>query len=128
MFHLSSADAAGELGISINHLKRTCRRIGIDRWPYRKLESLKTLLQEIANDPHLMEPARKVCARCMHGAVAPPPITDRGTVTSVMQGHSEYVTTFVERVMADPNQKVGLSHRGVIAWGRMQPQPLTTYV
>lgn len=44
LFDLPSKAAARAIGISNNHLKRCCRKIGIDRWPYRKIQSLKNLL------------------------------------------------------------------------------------
>ena len=39
--------AATELGISESHLKRQCRKMGIKRWPQRKLKSLNERLQKL---------------------------------------------------------------------------------
>lgn len=44
LFDMPSKAAARVLGISNNHLKRCCRKVGIDRWPYRKIQSLKNLI------------------------------------------------------------------------------------
>jgi hypothetical protein len=43
LFPESRSDAAAALKISINALKRLCRKHGIERWPYRKLQSLDNL-------------------------------------------------------------------------------------
>jgi hypothetical protein len=43
LFEFPSKEAAKSLGISNNNLKRMCRRIGIERWPHRKIRSLKRL-------------------------------------------------------------------------------------
>ncbi|EKX50226.1 hypothetical protein GUITHDRAFT_151252 [Guillardia theta CCMP2712] len=34
MFHMKQGDAANMLGISLTALKKACRRVGIDKWPY----------------------------------------------------------------------------------------------
>mmetsp|Transcript_24458 Transcript_24458/g.55161 ORF Transcript_24458/g.55161 Transcript_24458/m.55161 type:complete len:140 (-) Transcript_24458:101-520(-) len=34
LFHLKQGDAANRLGISLTALKKACRRVGIDKWPY----------------------------------------------------------------------------------------------
>lgn len=36
--------AARELNVSINYLKRACRKAGIKRWPYKKLRGVRTAL------------------------------------------------------------------------------------
>ncbi|KAJ1471915.1 hypothetical protein T484DRAFT_1976635 [Baffinella frigidus] len=37
MFHLPLADAAGKIGLcQVTILKKTCRRLGIEHWPYMK--------------------------------------------------------------------------------------------
>ncbi|PWA38548.1 protein RKD1 [Artemisia annua] len=41
-FYMPIPQAAKELGIGLTALKVNCRRVGIKRWPYRKLESLKS--------------------------------------------------------------------------------------
>nr|AAC49753.1 minus dominance protein [Chlamydomonas reinhardtii]ABC86961.1 MID [Chlamydomonas reinhardtii]ABC86962.1 MID [Chlamydomonas reinhardtii]ABC86963.1 MID [Chlamydomonas reinhardtii]ABC86964.1 MID [Chlamydomonas reinhardtii] len=40
-FHLPVKAAASCLGVSQTYLKILCRRLGIDRWPYRKVASVK---------------------------------------------------------------------------------------
>lgn len=39
-YHLPMAEVAHELGMCPTLLKRICRRVGIARWPYRKLRSI----------------------------------------------------------------------------------------
>ncbi|KAJ1471921.1 hypothetical protein T484DRAFT_1976641, partial [Baffinella frigidus] len=36
MFHLPIADAAGKIGLCQTTFKKTCRRLGIEHWPYKK--------------------------------------------------------------------------------------------
>lgn len=48
LFDVPSKQAAKKLGISNNHLKRMCRRIGIERWPHRKIRSLKRLKERVS--------------------------------------------------------------------------------
>eukprot|EP00961_Rhodomonas_salina_P125765 1694458-Rhodomonas_salina.2 len=36
LFHLPLRDAADRVGICVTSLKRVCRRLGIQRWPYTK--------------------------------------------------------------------------------------------
>lgn len=40
LFEYKLTDAAKRLGISVSTLKRVCRKLGIPRWPYRKISSL----------------------------------------------------------------------------------------
>jgi len=44
IFPLSQPDAAARLGVSITSLKKVCRKIGIDRWPFRRKLGLVTSL------------------------------------------------------------------------------------
>jgi hypothetical protein len=39
LFNLPIRDAADILGISITALKKACRRIGVERWPYKKVHA-----------------------------------------------------------------------------------------
>ena len=39
LFNLPIRDAADILGISITALKKACRRIGVERWPYKKVRA-----------------------------------------------------------------------------------------
>uniref|UniRef100_A0A7S0RE48 RWP-RK domain-containing protein n=1 Tax=Chlamydomonas leiostraca TaxID=1034604 RepID=A0A7S0RE48_9CHLO len=50
-FTLPRARAAHALSMSINCLKRLCRKRGIDRWPYRKLVSLDNLAAALRAKP-----------------------------------------------------------------------------
>ncbi len=45
VFHLSIYAAASKLGTNLGHLKRSCRKLSIVRWPQRKLMPLFPLLQ-----------------------------------------------------------------------------------
>ena len=54
LFELPSKEAAKILGISNNHLKRMCRRIGIERWPHRKIRSLKRLKERTSGPSSLI--------------------------------------------------------------------------
>eukprot|EP00898_Chlorokybus_atmophyticus_P004260 jgi/Chlat1/4835/Chrsp31S04871 len=45
-FHLPIEVAAGQLGVCSSALKRRCRRVGIHRWPYRKVRSLSRSLSK----------------------------------------------------------------------------------
>lgn len=46
-FHLPAAQAARELNVSDDKLKRMCTKLGIKRWPYRKLQSMDNLLENL---------------------------------------------------------------------------------
>ena len=39
-------EAAGTLGIGLSVLKRVCRTIGLARWPYRKRQSLRNVIEQ----------------------------------------------------------------------------------
>mmetsp|Transcript_36522 Transcript_36522/g.85287 ORF Transcript_36522/g.85287 Transcript_36522/m.85287 type:complete len:297 (-) Transcript_36522:427-1317(-) len=41
LFDLPLKDAAALLGISMTALKKACRKIGVERWPYRKVQTPK---------------------------------------------------------------------------------------
>ncbi|KDD75554.1 hypothetical protein H632_c620p1, partial [Helicosporidium sp. ATCC 50920] len=43
-FHLPATQASVKLGVSLSVLKRACRRLGVGRWPFRKISSLKRKL------------------------------------------------------------------------------------
>ncbi|EKX50756.1 hypothetical protein GUITHDRAFT_103347 [Guillardia theta CCMP2712] len=51
LYHLKQVEAAKLLGISLTSLKSGCRRLGIERWPYRR-EMNKRL---VANDSMLLQ-------------------------------------------------------------------------
>ena len=39
-------EAATHLGIGLSVLKRVCRTIGLARWPYRKRQSLRNVIEQ----------------------------------------------------------------------------------
>nr|GME20452.1 replication factor A protein 1-like [Ipomoea batatas] len=47
LFHLPPSQAAKELNVSEDKLTRMCKKLGVKRWPYRKLHSLDNLLQNL---------------------------------------------------------------------------------
>lgn len=47
VFHLPISEAASKLGMGVTVLKKQCRKIGIPRWPYRKLASIEKLIQSV---------------------------------------------------------------------------------
>ena len=53
VFHLKSTDAAAQLNISQNTLKRLSKRLNVGRWPQRKLASLANLMAEADQDSDL---------------------------------------------------------------------------
>ena len=64
VFHLRSEEAAEHLGISHNSLKRLNVRLGIGRWPARKLSSLSHLSKRVQSDERLCAESRQVqCVR-----------------------------------------------------------------
>ena len=60
VFHLKSHDAAKQLGVAQNALKRVCKRLGVMRWPQRKLASLYHLFQAAQNDVNISDVDRRV--------------------------------------------------------------------
>ena len=60
VFHLKSHDAAKQLGVAQNALKRVCKRLGVMRWPQRKLASLYHLFEAAQNDANMSDADRKV--------------------------------------------------------------------
>lgn len=46
-FHMPLLHAAEKLGIGETALKEMCRKVGIPRWPYRKLKSLEALMKNV---------------------------------------------------------------------------------
>jgi len=56
-FHLPMKQAAKELRIGEAPLKRVCRRLGINRWPYRKLQSWERLAEDVQQFDKLQENA-----------------------------------------------------------------------
>eukprot|EP01052_Picozoa_sp_SAG31_P030370 SAG31_NODE_3110_length_4664_cov_16.074699_2_plen_348_part_00 len=48
VFHLPREHAALELNIGSTYLKKACRKLGIKRWPSRKLQSIDNHIREVA--------------------------------------------------------------------------------
>ncbi|XP_026658339.2 protein RKD1-like [Phoenix dactylifera] len=46
-FYMPITQAAKELNVGVTLLKRKCRKLGIPRWPHRKLKSLQTLIKNV---------------------------------------------------------------------------------
>lgn len=46
-FYMPITQAAKELNIGLTLLKKRCRELGIQRWPYRKLMSLQKLIHNV---------------------------------------------------------------------------------
>lgn len=47
MFHLSILEAADQLGVCRTSLKKASRRLGIGRWPGRKIASVANLVGRV---------------------------------------------------------------------------------
>nr|GME04307.1 protein RKD1-like [Ipomoea batatas] len=47
LFHLPASQAAKELNVSEDKLTKMCKKLGVKRWPYRKLHSLDNLLENL---------------------------------------------------------------------------------
>ena len=47
MFHLPIDEAAKQLEIGVTVLKKYCRTFHLSRWPFRKLSSLKKLMNSM---------------------------------------------------------------------------------
>lgn len=50
LFHLPIGTAAKRLGLGVTILKRACRTLGVERWPYRKVWG------SVAPSPFLLPP------------------------------------------------------------------------
>ena len=46
-FYMPIAHAAKQLKVGLTPLKKSCRQLGIQRWPHRKLTSLQTLISTV---------------------------------------------------------------------------------
>ncbi|GFR44436.1 hypothetical protein Agub_g5675 [Astrephomene gubernaculifera] len=58
-FDLPASEAARSLGVSATELKRRCRTAGIDRWPQRKLSSLRRIEAAARTEVGLAEEERQ---------------------------------------------------------------------
>ncbi|PWA61736.1 Plant regulator RWP-RK [Artemisia annua] len=45
-FHMTIRQAAKELNVSLTAFKRNSRDVGIQRWPYRKLKSINSIIND----------------------------------------------------------------------------------
>lgn len=48
-FRMPISNAARELNVGVTVLKKTCRSLGVSRWPYRKLHSMRKLIDSVHN-------------------------------------------------------------------------------
>eukprot|EP00850_Spirogloea_muscicola_P025932 SM004872S16483 [mRNA] locus=s4872:96:631:+ [translate_table: standard] len=62
-FHLPIEEAARELGVCSSALKRRCRRLGIKRWPFRKVRSMTLSLTRITTRVSVPSPTDAAAAR-----------------------------------------------------------------
>ncbi|KAK2076831.1 hypothetical protein QBZ16_005057 [Prototheca wickerhamii] len=46
IFNLPADQACRALGVSLTVLKRVCRRLGIERWPFRRVKSLERIIEQ----------------------------------------------------------------------------------
>lgn len=46
-FSMPIKQAARELNVGVTRLKKQCRKLGIPRWPHRKMKSLQTLIDNV---------------------------------------------------------------------------------
>ena len=46
-FYMPIKQVARELNVGVTYLKNICRELGIRKWPYRKLMSLQTLINNV---------------------------------------------------------------------------------
>ncbi|ESQ34920.1 hypothetical protein EUTSA_v10009845mg [Eutrema salsugineum] len=54
-YNMPITQAAKELNIGLTHLKKTCRELGIQRWPHRKITSLNNLISNLEGELEKME-------------------------------------------------------------------------
>ncbi len=47
IFYKPSEQAAKDLGIRLTMLKKRCRELGFERWPYRKLQSVQNMIRNV---------------------------------------------------------------------------------
>ena len=67
------AQAAAALGLSVSSLKRICRRIGIDRWPYQRPGVNSDMLAETGNSAKKQDAVHVADAGLGLGAARPMP-------------------------------------------------------
>ena len=47
LFHLPISEAASRLCVSVSYLKKQCRLMGVERWPFRMVNSLNVLASSL---------------------------------------------------------------------------------
>jgi hypothetical protein len=70
-FELKQKDAANEFGISLTAFKQVCRKLGVDRWPYRRpnralAAGTVKLLSSPSTYTNLSKLLFSVCVRKLH--------------------------------------------------------------
>lgn len=88
-FHLTREEAAQRLDISVTLLKRKCRRLGIQRWPYRKIRALQERLV-------------RVCASLSESGAALCDESDPNQTVELLK-EKEWLEDLLSRVRCDPN-------------------------
>lgn len=61
LFEYRLIDAANKLGVSTSKLRCVCRKLGIPRWPYRKISSLHRKYQ-MKKDPKFLKRIEEIKA------------------------------------------------------------------
>ncbi|GIL63608.1 hypothetical protein Vafri_17643, partial [Volvox africanus] len=99
MFDFPVQEVVRALGISATDLKRRCRALGIQRWPQRKLMSLRRLAEAVEIDREVSEDQRKEMlervARNRAEILADPDVELEACLKPVRQAH--YKRNFVDR-------------------------------
>lgn len=54
-FYMQISQAAKEMNVSVTVLKKRCRELDINRWPYRKLKSIQNLEKSIQVRTYIIE-------------------------------------------------------------------------
>eukprot|EP00798_Chlamydomonas_sp_ICE-L_P029109 gene29109-32323_t len=49
LYGVPMKEAASRLGLSVNAFRDIIRQFGIERWPYRKLQSIKEVIEELGD-------------------------------------------------------------------------------
>ncbi|KAH7511385.1 hypothetical protein ACOSQ2_000317 [Xanthoceras sorbifolium] len=132
-FSLPLSDAATHLGVCVTALKKICRENGLDRWPYRKFlsgKSIEDIKRYAARERHKqlavarqsgLQPLNNEMSK-LHG-VASPNLQQQGSKTApVSQPHILLNASSIKGLMALDEFKYGFPLNGLSAttnkwWG-----------
>lgn len=97
-FTLNAEQASRELGCSIDTLKKTCRKLGIRRWPYRQIKSIHNMISVYE---YLLstESDAKIRGKCVDTLVQLIPVYENIVNTGIE------IKSFSERFVS-PNYKI----------------------